>query len=163
MSSLLIIGAGQYGMVVKEIAEFLGYEKIGFLDDNNPIAIGGLDEYTGFTDEYGSAAAAIGNAEMRMKLLKELEKAGYELPVLIHNKAYVSPSARIGAGTVIEPMAVVNTDTEIGIGCIISAGAIINHNCIIGDGCHIDCGTVVGARTVIKAKTNTKYGEIITG
>ena len=163
MKSLLIIGAGQYGMVVKEIAGSLGYDRIDFLDDNKPIAVGGINEYNSFTDRYASAVVAIDNAEMRLELISKLTAAGYELPVLIHKKAYVSPSAKIGVGTVIEPMAVVNTDTVIGVGCIISAGAIINHNCIIEDGCHIDCGTVVGARAVVKSKTNTKYGEIITG
>ena len=163
MKSLLIIGAGQYGMVVKEIAESLGYDKIDFLDDNNPIAVGGLNDFDKLADEYNSAVVAIGNAEMRLELISKLTAAGYELPVLIHAKAYVSPSVKIGVGTVIEPMAVVNSDTVIGVGCIISAGVIINHNCIIEDGCHIDCGTVVGARVVVRSKTNTKYGEIITG
>ena len=31
--SLLIVGAGGHGKVVKEIAEALGYNKIAFLDD----------------------------------------------------------------------------------------------------------------------------------
>jgi hypothetical protein len=34
--NLLILGAGQYGMVAKEIAEATGdYTAIAFLDDNN--------------------------------------------------------------------------------------------------------------------------------
>ena len=32
--SLLIIGAGGHGKVVKEVAEAVGYDKIAFLDDN---------------------------------------------------------------------------------------------------------------------------------
>ena len=36
MKSLLILGAGGYGQLVKEIAEILGYRKISFLDDNLP-------------------------------------------------------------------------------------------------------------------------------
>ncbi len=41
MSTLVILGAGQYGLVAKEIAESLGvYDKILFLDDNNPKAEG---------------------------------------------------------------------------------------------------------------------------
>ena len=34
MKTLIIVGAGEFGMLVKEIAELLGYEKIDFLDDN---------------------------------------------------------------------------------------------------------------------------------
>ena len=32
MKSLLVIGAGGHGRVVKEIAQDIGYEKIDFLD-----------------------------------------------------------------------------------------------------------------------------------
>ena len=42
--SLLIIGAGEYGQVIKEIAELNGFEKIEFLDDKNPIAIGKINQ-----------------------------------------------------------------------------------------------------------------------
>ena len=39
--NLLILGAGQYGQVAKEIAEETGYfDKIAFLDDNSEQAIG---------------------------------------------------------------------------------------------------------------------------
>lgn len=39
MKSLLIIGAGGHGQVVKEIAQDLGYERIDFIDDSNSHAI----------------------------------------------------------------------------------------------------------------------------
>lgn len=35
---------GQYGRLVKELAEDCGYEKIDFLDDNRQLAIGKLSE-----------------------------------------------------------------------------------------------------------------------
>lgn len=162
MNNLLIIGAGQYGMVVKEIAETLGFDKIDFLDDNSEKPVGKIADIAKFKDDYKNAVVAIGNAGIRLKLIAELEKAGCDIPILVHEKAYVSKSAVIGKGSIIEPMAVVHTEARIGTGCLISAGAVINHNCIIEDGCHIDCGTVVGARAVVRSKTNTKYGEIIT-
>lgn len=162
MNNLLIIGAGHYGMIVKEIAETLGYDKIDFLDDNSEKAVGRINEMAQFTNEYRNAVVAIGNAGIRLKLIAELEKAGCDIPILVHEKAYISKSAVIGKGSIIEPMAVVHTEARIGTGCLISAGAVINHNSIIDDGCHIDCGTVVGARAVVRSKTNTKYGEIIT-
>lgn len=37
---LLIVGAGDHGRIISEIAEDLGYEKVAFLDDNSPQAIG---------------------------------------------------------------------------------------------------------------------------
>ena len=74
--NLLILGAGQYGTVVKEIAISMGcFEKIGFLDDSFNAdssenkycekAIGRLEEYENYSIEYSYAIVAIGNAEIR--------------------------------------------------------------------------------------------------
>ena len=46
MKNLLIIGAGQYGMVAKEIAESMKcFEKIDFVDDVYPSAVGKMRNY----------------------------------------------------------------------------------------------------------------------
>lgn len=111
MDNLLIIGAGQYGMVVEELAKSLGcFDKIGFLEDNNPKAIGKLNEYKQFADEYANAVVAIGNAQLRLELIAEHEKAGFNVPTIIHNSSYISPSAIIGKGSVIEPLAVIHRE-----------------------------------------------------
>ena len=162
MCKLLVLGAGQYGKVAKEIAESTGvYDNIEFLDDNNPIAIGHLSELENFTSEFEHAVVAIGNSELRLKLIDELVASGYTVPILVHPTAYVSPSASILEGSFVEPNAVIHTDVMIGEGCIISAGTIINHNATVGDGCHLNCGTLVKARAVIKGMYKSDYGEIL--
>ena len=149
-------------MVAKEIAEATGlYDRIAFLDDNSSAAIGRLSDFDKFTDDFDSTVVAIGDAEKRLKLFEQLNCAGYDVPVLIHPRAYVAPSATISMGCFIEPMAVVHTDVVIGTGCIISAGTIINHNAVVGNGCHIDCGSIVGARANVPSFTKTDCGQII--
>ncbi len=162
MSKLLILGAGQYGEVAREIAEVMGeFDIISFLDDNSPIAIGCFGNYKKFSGEYDMAIVAIGNSELRWKLLQKLEEAGYIIPILIHPRAYISPSAVIEKGSFVEPMAIVHTDVKVRAGCIISAGTIINHNAIIGCGCHLNCGTIIGARVIIEDYIKTDCGQII--
>lgn len=162
MKKLLILGAGQHGMVVKEIAEATGkYDTIAFLDDNSPQAIGKLNEYEKFKDNYTDAVVAIGDAVLRINFIDKLEKSGFEIPVLIHPKAYVSPSATIEKGSFIEPLAIIHTDVNIGAGCIISAGTIVNHNSTVGFACHLNCGTIVASGSVIKSQMKTEYGTRI--
>ena len=162
MKRLLILGAGQYGMVAKEIAEAMcRFERISFLDDNSSTAIGKLSDFNKCTNDFDSAVVAIGDAEKRLKLIEQLIGVGYDVPVLIHPQAYVAPSAEIGRGSFIEPMVVVHTDVNLGVGCIISAGAIINHNAEVGDGCHLNCSTIVGARANVPFCTKSDYGQII--
>ena len=133
---LLILGAGQYGRVLKEIADATGdYSHIAFLDDS-------------------PSQDVIGKSWIEK--LKEL----FTIPVIVHPSAYISPSAIISEGSIIEPLAVVHTSVNVGRGCIISAGAIINHNSILSDGVHCDCGCVIPARSTIESKRKVVQGEI---
>ena len=161
MKNLLIIGAGQYGMVAKEIAESMGcFERIDFVDDVSEFAVCKIADIDKLVHEYDSAVVALGNTELRLKLINGLCEIGYDVPSLIHDRAYVSPSAVIGKGCFIEPMAVVHTGVKVETGCILSAGVILNHNSVVHEGCHINCGSVVKARAEILAGTRTDYNDV---
>lgn len=160
--NLLILGAGQYGILVREVAIATGrYEKIDLLDDVSPMAIGAIDTYGDFLSEYRYAFVAIGNSKMRSELLSKLENAGYELPVIISPQAYVSPSAIIGGGSIVEPMAVVNTEAVLGRGCLMCAGAVVNHNAVVEDCCQIDCNATVSARAIVPVGAKIESGCVI--
>ena len=158
---LLILGAGQYGRVLKEIADATGdYSHIAFLDDSpSQDVIGKLNDYRLFADKFDEAIVAIGNDEIRLSWIEKLKEL-FTIPVIVHPSAYISPSAIISEGSIIEPLAVVHTSVNVGRGCIISAGAIINHNSILSDGVHCDCGCVIPARSTIESKRKVVQGEI---
>lgn len=161
-SNLLIIGAGGHGKVVKEVAEVLeSYQKIDFVDDNSPEAVGKVSDLKKLRKEYGSAFVSIGNNHLRNELLHKLKKMGYEIPVLIHPSAYVSKTCKIENGTLIGPKAIVSTNTYIGAGSIISAGAIIDHDVILETCVHIDVGAIVKAGRKVKEETKLKAGEVL--
>ncbi len=158
---LLILGAGQYGHVLKEVAEATEqYSRISFLDDTfKEGVIGKLNEYKKFVDDYSDAIVAIGNPKVRIHWLEELSE-DFIIPVIIHPTAYVSASARIDVGSIVEPLAVIHTEVIIGRGCIISAGAIINHNSMVDEGVHCDVGCVVPARSKIVSMRKIVQGEL---
>lgn len=160
-NNLLIIGAGQYGYVAKEIAEADGcYDKISFIDNNSPLAIGKTDELESFVFNYANAFVAIGDSRIRLEIFDKLNRLGYQQITLIHPKAYVSPSANIGNGCIVEPNAVIHSNVSVGMGCLISAGAVINHDAVVEDGCHIDCNATVTARSVVNAGTKVECGQV---
>ncbi len=162
MRNLLILGAGQYGMVAKEVAEDMAcFEKISFLDDNNLDAVGKFSDYESLRAHYSDAIVAFGNSVARLEWIEKLIAAGYHVPILIHSKSHVSFSAQLGNGCVVEPMAVVNPYTAIGVGCIISAGAVVNHNSVVGDGCHIDCNATVRSNQEIAPGIKIECGEVV--
>ena len=77
--NILIFGAGQFGLMIKEIVESINcFDKADFLDDDNEIAIGKLSDYEKFSDDYRYAVVAIGNPDVRLSYIQKLEVAAYE-------------------------------------------------------------------------------------
>ena len=164
MKKLVIIGAGGYGTMVKDVAEQLGiYEKIVFLDDNKTgeDVAGKCGEYEKFIDENTDIYPAFGNNEKRLSLVDELISLGANVPVIIHPKAYVSKTAEIGKGTVILPLAAVNTGCIINRACIINTSAIIDPGTVIGKGTHVCLGAIVKAENKIPPLVKIQAGEVI--
>lgn len=159
--NLLILGAGQYGRLVKETAEAMEcFSRIDFLDDNSPIALGKMQDFEAYAEVYHCAVVAMGNPQIRKTWLDRLEQAGFELPVLIHPKAYVSPSAQLGKATVVEPMSVVNSEAVVERGCLVCAGSVINHNAHVMPVCQIDCNAVVASNAVVPEGTKVFSGTV---
>ena len=170
--NLLILGAGQYGVVVKEIAKSMGYfKKVDFLDDTfgmgetegkyHEQSIGKLADYKKFITDYSYAIVAIGDAKVRKEWTEKLIKACYKVPVIVSPKAFVGVTAQIRYGAVVEPMAAVHENVSIGIGTFISAGAVVNHNSSVEDYSHIDNNAVVMCGAVVPSFTYVEPLEMI--
>ena len=159
MKSLLIIGAGQYGRLVKELAEDCGYEKIDFLDDNSPFAIGKLSEADAWKADYQEFIVAIGNSEVRERVVALLERT-FSLATLIHPSAVVSRSALVAAGCIIEAGVVVQSEACLGKACIVNAGAVVNHNSVVGAFAQVECNAVVAARAEVPDGTKVACGSV---
>lgn len=162
--NLLIVGAGIYGVVAKDIAESMGcFEKIDFADDHAKTTPNGIDVIGTTNDienlvcDYHNIVVAIGNPEVRLQLIRKfVEEVPCHIVTLVSPRAYVSPSAQIGMGCIIEPMAVIHTGVVLSVGCIISAGAVINHVSMCCDGVHVDCNATVAGNTVVPAGTKVQ-------
>ena len=146
MKQLCIIGAGGYGKVVAEIAELQNkYDEIFFLDDANVESCGGyrvvgaVSEYIKYVKKC-DYVVAIGNNEIRKKIIEQLLKANAALPTLIHPCATVSRSAKIALGCVVMAGVIVNADARIGKGTILNTCCSVDHDDQIGQYCHISVG-----------------------
>lgn len=161
--NLLILGAGGHGKVVKEIAEALGYKNIAFLDDNSQEAIGKISDSKAFVNDYQEAFVGIGNNKFRGELLSRLEQEGFTIPVLIHPMAYISKTAIIEKGTVVEPKAIVNANSKVSRGCIISVGAIVDHDVVLEDYVHVNAGAICKAGSFVAKEIKLEAGQVVKG
>ncbi|MBO5939077.1 MAG: hypothetical protein J6Q82_06220 [Clostridia bacterium] len=166
--NLLIVGAGTYSLVAKEIAESMCcFDKIQFVDDQATVAsdgsavFGKIDDIKRLSSDFSSVVVAIGNPDTRMRLLQKLElEPTIQIVTLVSPYAYISSSAKIGKGCIIEPKAVVHTGCVLGKGCFISAGAVINHISTLGDGVHVDCNATVAGYMNVLPGTKVECGMV---
>ncbi|MCD8013679.1 MAG: PglB [Lachnospiraceae bacterium] len=160
-TNLLIIGAGDLGAIAKEIAEKMGrFDKIDFLDDKSELAIGKTSDIEKYSGEYQFGIAAIGDHELRYRYTLKLEDNCFQIPILVHPRAFVGKYASIQKGCIIEPMATVHSGATLGVGVVVSAGAIVNHSTFIGDYSHLNVGSIVEARSIMRAGTKLNAGNI---
>ena len=155
---LVIIGAGGHGRVLAECAQAAQLEILGFIDDNAALTgtiqlhlpilgtTSALDKKRILAD---GVLLGIGNCQLRLRLLHIFGAAHFCLPTLFHPRAWVSPSAICGAGTVVMANATVQTGTRLGAGVIINTNASVDHDCVVGDGVHICPGAHLAGNVTV--------------
>ena len=80
---------------------------------------------------------------IRAGLRQKLLDAGLEVPNLVHPKAVLEPSVRMGHGNQIFAGCVIGSDVELGDNTIINSGAVVSHDCVIADHVHITPGAIL--------------------
>ncbi len=171
--NIYIVGAGTYGEAMFELATILGYNVICFYDDN----VDKISQYVmgkkiassfsslkeaDIADKY--FIVAIGNNKKRYEICSIINDLGGITPSLIHPRALLSPSAKIGKGVYIQANAYIWTKVEIDDFCIISPNVVIAHHAHIGKACLISTGSIVGASVNINNSSFLGIGcSIITG
>lgn len=79
----------------------------------------------------------------------------------ISERACVDPSARIGSGTNVHPLAVIGADVEIGSDCDIHSGVVIGPGCRIGDHVILHPNTVLYRGVLVGSHVTIHAGCVI--
>ena len=171
--SVVVYGAGGQARVLLELMDRAGICPIsGLVDDNPELAGTKIDgvNVLGNIEKLASifrvlrihrAVIAVGDNVHRRRLADHARGLGLRLPVLIHPNAYVSPTARLGDGTVVMAGAVINTHAKVGELGIINTRASIDHDCEIGDGVHIAPGVTMAGNVTVGDGTLIGVGACI--
>lgn len=160
MGYVYIYGASGHSKVIIEIAETVGQE-IGGLVDDDP-AIKSLLGYP-VNKEFKFAQddrwiIGIGNNRIRSQIVLSGNR---KFIPLIHPKAVISPRARINKGTIIMAGATVNSEAKIGRHCIVNTNASVDHECIIEDYVHLSPNVALGGGVVVGEGTHVGIGASV--
>ena len=148
MKDLVIIGSGGHGKVVADAALQMGrWDSIRFVDLLYPELqrIGPWNVVAKNLKDLNESSilqfvVAVGDNKLRFKLFCEALDLGFEPAVIIHPRAYVSPYANVGKGSVIFANSVVNIGADLGVCSIINTASTIDHDCILGKSVHVSPG-----------------------
>lgn len=165
---MIIIGASGHGKVVLSTA-LAQQEKIdGFLDDNPLLQASSVQDYPVLGNvhllesrRFGFATFGLGKNEIRKDLAAKYHSC-IAWKTLIHPKAYVHHTAKIGMGTVVLAGAIIQPNATIGSHCIINTGATIDHDSIVSDFVHLGPGTHLAANVRIGQGSLLGIGSVVT-
>lgn len=151
--TLVVMGAGGYGRSVAEAAAASSaYDVVGFLDDRWPDLepiwglpiLGRTADLATLRKQASAAVIAIGNNSRRRAVFQLADAAGFDLISVVHPRAIISPSARVGRGVTIMAGAVIGCEVWLGDGVIVSAGAVVDHHGRLEDFSQVSAGASLG-------------------
>ncbi|MFH7321206.1 acetyltransferase [Desulfurivibrio sp. D14AmB] len=139
---ITVIGAGGHAKVVVATALAAGMVVDAIYDDNPALVGGSLlgvpirGRIADLQPLAGRALIlAIGDNATRCRLAARL--AGAEWATVVHPRATVHGSVRLGPGCMVFAGAVIQPDSRVGAHVIVNTGAVVDHDCRIGDFAHL--------------------------
>lgn len=164
-------GAGGHGRVVADAGRSAGHTLAGFLDDDDArdgglLAGAPVLSWSRFARERASLgdvaiALGIGDNAARARSFERALALGVPVLTLVHARAVVAPSARVGEGTVIMAAAVINPDADVGRGVIVNTAAVVEHDVVLGDFVHLSPNAALGGAVEVGALAHVGLGASV--
>lgn len=169
MVKVAIIGGGGHARVLSEIiSRNPELSLAGCFDDslergaelwNEIKVLGSVNELGKTSDQIDGYVIGIGSNAVRKKINDQHPDLNWIS--LVHPSAVVSPSAKIGAGSVVLAGAVVSANAVIGNQVIVNANVTVDHDSLIGNYVHLSIGSLVGSNSTIADSCLIGIGQIV--
>jgi acetyltransferase EpsM len=170
---IVVIGGGEHARVAMEaiLAASGAWELLGFVDpepcDQTSRRLGvrrlggedALERYPGALGLLGFAA--LETRSRREEAVTRLAPLVGGWAVVVHPRAWVSPTATLGEGSVIMAGAVVQTGARIGAHCVINTGAIVEHDVVLGDHAQLAPGAAIGGAARVGPAAYVGLGAVV--
>jgi UDP-perosamine 4-acetyltransferase len=164
-----VLGAGGHAQVVIEALRAMGHVITGIIAPEPEgtrllgVSVLGNDDALPRLRAEGIADAVIGVGGNRLRgiLAERLISLGFNLPIVVHPTAWISPSSVLSLGVVVLQQAALSADTTYGRVALINSGAIVEHNSEIGEAAHIAPGCALGGNVRVGARTLIGIGSVV--
>lgn len=171
-SNAVIIGASTYGRIIAEIVSNEGSKNIlGFIDDTEekqgtnfcgvPV-LGKISSIEEIAEKYkvDSFFLALGDNDKRKHIFLKITDLGLEVASAIHPKAFVSSSATLGKGVIVDALGYIGPDTVVGKGVSVWPQAMVSHDCQLGDFSSVMPAAVMAGFSKVAPLTKVPTGSV---
>ncbi len=153
---IVIIGASGHGLVTLEAAVAQGYEVAGFLDSFKPVGLEVLGrQVLGSPDDlpslmrkhhFAGGILAVSNNLIRSQVAVHVRRLApaFQFVTVIHPRAWVSPTATLGEGTLVLTGAIIHAACSVGEHAIVNTKASLDHESSLGDFASLLPGVTTG-------------------
>ncbi|HEY6143551.1 MAG TPA: acetyltransferase [Flavobacterium sp.] len=136
---MILFGASGHGKVIIDAVQSKGLKSVDKVIDDNPkvdllLGIPVLSSNEVNLKPSDEVIIAVGNNKTRQNIANRLN---VNFSTVIHPKAIVANSVKIGKGTVVLANAVINADAIIQEHCIVNSSAVIEHDCKLSSFVHV--------------------------
>jgi UDP-perosamine 4-acetyltransferase len=171
----VLIGAGGHAKVVLDAARSAkDVDVIAVVDAKKELAgtrfegveVIGDESALPKARERGATAIVLGVGSIdvgdrRQALYERVARLGFDLPPIVHRTAVISPTATLGAASVVFAGVVVNPSARVGTNVILNTASIIEHDVRIGDHSHISPGAHLAGGVVVGERCHIGIGATI--
>lgn len=165
MKELYLVGGGGHCLACIDVIENCGeYRIMGIFDLETKIGQDILEykiidsdknikKYVNENTYFLISIGQIKSPELRVKKYEELRALNANMATVISKRAFVSPHATVGAGSIVMHDAVVNVAAIVGENCILNTKSLIEHNAIVEDHCHISTGCILNGEAIVRTRS----------
>jgi sugar O-acyltransferase (sialic acid O-acetyltransferase NeuD family) len=166
----LLVGAGGHAKVVIDILKKNQETIIGILDDNPNLSfclgypiLGKISDISRIRKQNVDykVIIAIGDNQVREKIVKSYEEAEVNYGIAIHPSAVIDENVIINPGTVIMANVVINSSSTIGSHVILNTAATVDHDCKLSDFVHISPGVNLAGNVKVGKKVHIGIGASV--
>jgi sugar O-acyltransferase (sialic acid O-acetyltransferase NeuD family) len=161
---LYLAGSGSFAVEVAEWAQDAGWTVTGLIELLDTSRIGSVLEGHPIIDPAApsrDARAAVAIGGDRRSHWAMLGQHGWQAATIVHPRAHVSSSAKLGEGCILGPGAVIGAETVIDGHALVSRGVLVGHHARIGAYVSLMPGVNLGGHVKLGDRATIGMGAVI--
>jgi sugar O-acyltransferase (sialic acid O-acetyltransferase NeuD family) len=170
---ILIVGSGSQARYIIDnlspqhlssvigIADLEDKKNVGRRLNGVPIICLASDVFTRYTPDTCSVIIACGDTKRKEEWAVRFRKHHFEFVSAISSAAYISPTAHVGTGCIINAGAIIMPNARVGDHVILHATTVVEHDNVIEDFTNLAPGVTLAGRVTIGKGATLYTGAIV--